>query len=76
MKAWFGNWYGKSLSLDKASWMEMQFLLEEIKEAIFSLSMDKAPGPDGFTMAIYQECWESIKENLLRVSHNFTQMEK
>lgn len=76
MKAWFENWHGKSLSLEKASSIERPFSLEEIKVAVFSLPMDKAPCPDGFTMGIYQECWETIKEDLLTVSQNFIQMGK
>ncbi|RVW39611.1 hypothetical protein CK203_090605 [Vitis vinifera] len=28
------------------------------------LDRDKAPGPDGFTTAVFQDCWDVIKENL------------
>ena len=35
------------------------------------MSRDKAPSPDGFTMALYQECWDVIKEDLMKVFHEF-----
>ncbi|RVW37833.1 putative mitochondrial protein [Vitis vinifera] len=31
----------------------------------------KGPGPDGFTLAVYQECWDVIKEDLMRVFFEF-----
>ncbi|RVW93493.1 Transposon TX1 uncharacterized 149 kDa protein [Vitis vinifera] len=32
---------------------------------------DKAPGPDGFTIAVFQDCWDVIKEDLVRVFAEF-----
>lgn len=29
-----------------------------VKESVFSLPADKAPGSDGFAMAFFQECWK------------------
>ena len=34
-------------------WLERDFEEVEVKAAIFDLSMDKAPGPDGFTMTFF-----------------------
>ncbi|RVX22971.1 Transposon TX1 uncharacterized 149 kDa protein [Vitis vinifera] len=31
----------------------------------------RAPGPDGFTIAVFQECWDVIKEDLVRVFAEF-----
>ena len=39
--------------------------------AVFQLNKEKAPGPDGFTIAVYQECWDVIKEDLMRVFFEF-----
>ena len=39
--------------------------------AVFQLNKEKAPGPDGFTLAVYQECWDVIKEDLMRVFFEF-----
>ena len=35
------------------------------------MDRDKAPGPDGFTIAVFQDCWEVIKEDLVRVFAEF-----
>ncbi|RVW47842.1 hypothetical protein CK203_092923 [Vitis vinifera] len=35
------------------------------------MDRDKAPGPDGFTIAVFQDCWDVIKEDLVRVFENF-----
>ncbi|KAL6327159.1 hypothetical protein AAG906_015198 [Vitis piasezkii] len=32
---------------------------------------EKTLGPDGFTIAVYQECWDAIKEDLMRVFLEF-----
>ncbi|RVX16675.1 Transposon TX1 uncharacterized 149 kDa protein [Vitis vinifera] len=39
--------------------------------AVFQLNKEKALGPDGFTIAVYQECWDVIKEDLMRVFLEF-----
>lgn len=33
---------------------------EEIKQAVFSIHADKAPGPDGFSASFFQVNWSSI----------------
>ena len=35
------------------------------------MDRDKAPGPDGFTIAVFQDCWEVIKEDLVKVFAEF-----
>ncbi|RVW99862.1 Transposon TX1 uncharacterized 149 kDa protein [Vitis vinifera] len=47
------------------------FTEEEVRMAVFQLNKEKAPGPDGFTIAVYQECWDVIKEDLMRVFLEF-----
>ncbi|WMV47890.1 hypothetical protein MTR67_041275 [Solanum verrucosum] len=32
---------------------------------------DKAPGPDGFTMAFFKQCWEEIKQEVVAAIQNF-----
>ena len=34
--------------------LDSPFIEEEISKAIFQLDRDKAPGPDGFTIAVFQ----------------------
>ena len=40
---------------DWAQWLERKFEEEEVRQAIFNLAGDKAPGPDGFPMAFFQQ---------------------
>lgn len=63
--AWFANSQSKSLSKDKASWLGRPFSLEDITEGPYSLPIDKAPGPVGSTMTLFQECWNKIKDDLM-----------
>ncbi|PKA48832.1 Putative ribonuclease H protein [Apostasia shenzhenica] len=45
--------------------------LEEVKEAIFSIHKDSAPGPDGFGSGFFQYCWDIIKSDLLQAASAF-----
>ena len=59
------------ISEESALRLDSLFTEEEISKAIFQLDRDKAPGPDGFTIAVFQECWDVIKEDLVRVFAEF-----
>ena len=51
--------------------MDSPFTEEEISKAIFQLDRDKASGPDGFTITVFQDCWDVIKEDLVRMFAEF-----
>ena len=44
--------------------LEKPIMEYEIRNAIWSLHVDKAPGPDGFTIIFYKATWDIIKEDL------------
>ena len=44
---------------------------EEVHSALMDMNGDKAPGPDGFTMAFWQFCWEFVKEEVLEMFKEF-----
>ncbi|RVW82040.1 hypothetical protein CK203_049062 [Vitis vinifera] len=44
----------ESLNAQEAEFLEVPFSEEEIHSALLELNGDKAPGPDGFTMAFWQ----------------------
>jgi hypothetical protein len=46
----------------------------EVLAAIKSMRSDKAPGSDGFTGAFYKACWETIKHDVMRVVHLFSNL--
>jgi hypothetical protein len=45
------------------------FTEKEVKEAIFSMEHNKAPGPDGFPAEFYQRFWDVIKDDLMQMFH-------
>ncbi|KAJ9707044.1 hypothetical protein PVL29_002161 [Vitis rotundifolia] len=56
---------------ESASRLDSPFTEEEISKAIFQLDRDKAPRPNGFTIAVFQDCWDVVKEDLVRVFTEF-----
>jgi hypothetical protein len=32
---------------------------------LLSMEVDKAPGPDGFTITFFRSCWSIVKANLM-----------
>jgi hypothetical protein len=47
------------------------FAVDEVREAIFQMEHNKAPGPDGFSAEFYQACWEIIKDDLMELFQEF-----
>ena len=43
----------------------------EIKQAVFSINVDKAPGPDGFSADFYQSFWDIIGPDITRDIRDF-----
>lgn len=59
------------ISPEKACSLERPFEEEEIRKAVFALGKDKTPGPDGFSLAFFQDCWDIVKPDLLKVFAEF-----
>ena len=47
------------------------FTGSEVKNDVFQMEHNKAPGLDGFPAEFYQVFWEVIKDNLLALFANF-----
>ena len=54
-------------------WLERKFEREEILQVVKDLEGDKAPGPDGFSMAFYHHCWRVVEKDVLAVFEEFFQ---
>ncbi|VFQ75326.1 unnamed protein product [Cuscuta campestris] len=44
---------------------------EEIKEVVWNLNPDSAPGPDGFNGNFFKSCWDTVKEDIISASQEF-----
>lgn len=47
------------------------FSVEKIREAMFQILATKSPGPDGFTAAFFQDHWEVVGDDIVRMVHAF-----
>ncbi|RVW74241.1 hypothetical protein CK203_051030 [Vitis vinifera] len=59
------------ISQQEAESLEIPFSENEIHSALMEMSGDKAPGPDDFTMAFWQSCWDFVKEEILEMFKEF-----
>ncbi|RVW46188.1 Transposon TX1 uncharacterized 149 kDa protein [Vitis vinifera] len=59
------------ISEESALRLDSPFTEKEISKAIFQMDRDKAPRPDDFTITVFQDCWDVIKEELVRVFAEF-----
>jgi hypothetical protein len=60
-----------NLDAGEASSLELPFEEREVLEVVKGLNRGKAPGPDGFTLAFFQDCWDVIKSDLMGVFQDF-----
>jgi hypothetical protein len=60
-----------SIGEEEVIWLEKTFEECEVFEVMKALNSDKAPGPNGFTMAFFQACWDVLKEDIMNVFHDF-----
>jgi hypothetical protein len=68
-----------SIDAEESNWLEWEFEEQEVWEVVRNLNGDKAPGPDGFTMAFFQKCWVVLKQDIMAMFskfHNRRQFEK
>ena len=52
-----------------------EFTEAEVREAIFQMEHNKAPGPDGFPAEFYQAFWGTIKDDLMAMFAMFHNQE-
>ena len=55
----------------EAEALELPFTEEEIFLALMEMNGDKALGPDGFTVAFWQSCWDFVKEEVVELFKEF-----
>jgi hypothetical protein len=65
------NLYMKWLDDDERELLTSPFSMEEIKDVVFSLKHNSAPGPDGFPSEFFQDFWDTIKSDLFNLFKSF-----
>ena len=53
------------ISEEEQALLERKFDREEVLQVVNDLQGDKAPGPDGFTMAFFQKCWSVLEVDIM-----------
>ena len=59
------------INAENKSMLEAPFELQEILESIKPSYGDKAPCPDGYSMAFFKRYWDVINSDLVGVIQNF-----
>ena len=70
VKDWRPSWNDDNLpklSREQQDSLTRRISEEEVKQAIFQMEGDKAPGPDGFPPLFFQSFWEVVKSDTLRM---------
>eukprot|EP00253_Pinus_taeda_P022298 PITA_22298 len=57
-------------------YLEDKVTLKEVKEDLFSMDPDKAPGPDGFTPRFLQVCWQIVEKDLYKMIQKYQYCQK
>lgn len=67
------NFWGQTrrLSSRDNEQLTRPFTEEEVKNAIFSMEENSAPGPDGFSVTFYKKCWGIVKTDLMDMMNDF-----
>lgn len=57
-----------------AEWLERAF--EEVLDVVRGIARDKALGPDSYSMAFFQSCWDIMREDLMNLFLKFNSLMK
>lgn len=60
-----------AISREEAEWLERPFDEEEIFTVVQGFNGDKALGPNGFSLAFFQNCWSMMRAEVLVVCQEF-----
>jgi hypothetical protein len=60
-----------SIGATESSHLERKFDRDEVFQVLKDLQGDKAPGPDGFSMAFFHKCWEVVGDDIMNFFEEF-----
>lgn len=52
-------------------WLERDFIIKEIVQALKSCNGSKAPGPDGFNLGFIKRCWKMMENEMEELMKEF-----
>jgi hypothetical protein len=61
----------KMLDDTDKDYLTRPFDMEEIREVVFSMKHNRAPGPDSIPVEFFQEFWDTIKNDLFNLFQDF-----
>ncbi|GJX24671.1 hypothetical protein Tco_0230967 [Tanacetum coccineum] len=65
------NLFHIRLDSTKAAFMCREVSINEIKDAMFSIGNDKAPGPDEYSSFFFKKAWDIVGEDVCRAVRDF-----
>ncbi|CAN1147980.1 Transposon TX1 uncharacterized 149 kDa protein [Linum perenne] len=67
----FKTLVSKRVTAAQVDMLDADVTRREMKDALFSMASDKAPGPDGYSASFYKNCWETVGEDVLNAMEDF-----
>ena len=46
--------------------LQREFKEQEVLACLKMCAIDKAPGPDGYTMGFFIKCWDVVKKDIIK----------
>lgn len=65
------NWPGRTLTDAQGHTLSQLVTKQEIKEALFSINSNSAPGPDGYTAVFFKDNWVTIENDFTEAIEYF-----
>ena len=62
---------GPSINAEEQQELQKPFEEEEVLFGLKACAIDKAPGPDGYSMGSFVTCWEIVKKDVMATFQNF-----
>ncbi|XP_074298721.1 uncharacterized protein LOC141629646 [Silene latifolia] len=63
--------YGNVCSEEHVDILSKPVTFEEVKQVVFSIPIDKAPGPDGFSSGFFRDAWSVIGQDVFEAIKEF-----
>ncbi|XP_075098898.1 uncharacterized protein LOC142175800 [Nicotiana tabacum] len=56
---------GPTVREEQSNEVEAEFTSAKVKQALWAIAGDKAPGPDGFGSQFYKDCWDIVGNDVI-----------